>query len=374
VSHAHQIQLLELSGSGRALGRQHGEALRSRIRDHLALREERMLAGASWTLAQFQDAVLCRTRFLAAARTHAPQLVEEVRGIAEGAGLSFERVFLAQLMDETGWLKAQWELDYRDLDESHCSTVAVNAPRPLLGQTVDMGEFADGWGVLIRHTAEDGRRMLRLTLPGVVGIYGLNDAGLGLCLNAMSGRMSRSENGLGTIFVARLLLECQTRAEAAALLRRIPHASGEVYTVGDGGGADCWEASPTLVARWAEGADRLAHTNHPLLNGDIWLTPERISALPAHVQDLIALGAENSAARLAALEAGLQRAGAAPDVPAIQAVLASHDSELHPVCRHPAGPVRPMTNFALVMELGAEPVLHLAGGPPCRHGFRAYRP
>ena len=71
-----------------------------------------------------------------------------------------------------------------------------------------------------------------ITYPGVTGIYGLNNHGVGVCLNAMGAFMNHSPNGLGTIFVVRGILAQTTLDEAIRFVREVPHASGENYTIG----------------------------------------------------------------------------------------------------------------------------------------------
>ena len=47
--------------------------------------------------------LLAATRFVPAIEASTPELLEEVRGIAEGAGVSFERILAYNLMDEEWW-------------------------------------------------------------------------------------------------------------------------------------------------------------------------------------------------------------------------------------------------------------------------------
>src|SRR5688572_19977596 len=85
--------LVEARGTHRELGRQHGEQCRDRIRgflDYLAallrLPPERLRAGAMHFLPLFER--------------HCPHLVEEVRGLAEGAGVDLADALAAQVRGE----------------------------------------------------------------------------------------------------------------------------------------------------------------------------------------------------------------------------------------------------------------------------------
>src|SRR5262245_22840912 len=85
--------LFEASGSHRELGRCHGEQAREQIRgfvDYL---------GGSLKLAR--DELHARAlRFLPLFERHTPHLVDEIRGLAEGAVVSFAEALAAQVRGE----------------------------------------------------------------------------------------------------------------------------------------------------------------------------------------------------------------------------------------------------------------------------------
>lgn len=88
---------LAVDGSYREIGRQIGEGVRERVRWSLAFYEEDFaeLAGvplaAAWELAQ---------PYPASATRHLAQHVEELQGLAEGAGVSFGALFVANCGEE----------------------------------------------------------------------------------------------------------------------------------------------------------------------------------------------------------------------------------------------------------------------------------
>jgi hypothetical protein len=93
-------RVVELPPGARARGRAHGEALREPIRGHLDALMRNLDAGRATDPRGYMQDLLDGTDFLPAIRRETPQLLEEVEGIAEGAGLAFGDVFVLQLLDE----------------------------------------------------------------------------------------------------------------------------------------------------------------------------------------------------------------------------------------------------------------------------------
>jgi isopenicillin-N N-acyltransferase-like protein len=98
--------MVECRGDGRERGRAHGEALREPIRGLLEAWDADVAARLGRPPQALVSALLETTGFVAAIERHTPDLLEEVRGIAEGAGIGFDRVLALNLMDEEWWFSA----------------------------------------------------------------------------------------------------------------------------------------------------------------------------------------------------------------------------------------------------------------------------
>src|SRR6266542_4916840 len=91
-SHPH-IPVLDLSGTPAQVGAAHGEAQRQRIREHVDRFLGQVLGGA--VLALNEETLWARwAGQVAVNQAQAPGLVEEMHGIARGAAVPFERIFL----------------------------------------------------------------------------------------------------------------------------------------------------------------------------------------------------------------------------------------------------------------------------------------
>ena len=336
-------EIVECRGDGRERGRAHGEALRERIHGLL----ERWDAGVASRLGRRPQTVVsdlvARTGFLAAIERHTPDLLAEVRGIADGSNVAFDRTLALNLMDEEWWLTAPAE------PRNACTLIAVGPRegRPsVLAQNMDLPEVMDGAQAIVRFNDGNGDGGTLLTAAGMIGLTGVSSAGLGVCVNTLA-MLNHSRDGLPVAFVMRGAMAQGSVAGAAAFLGRVPHASGQHYALADATAVAGYECSAAGAVRSDSGTGRLCHTNHPLRSTD---TDPSVSTE----------GRDDSHVRLDAIEA------AAPDVATgadCERALADRDAPLCIV----AEPDHPWLTFGSIWaELGSTPRVRIAPGPPDR--------
>ena len=335
--------VVDVGGSGRERGRTHGEALRGRIVAGLERWDADVAARLRIDAAGHVAAFLAQTRFLDAIERHTPALLEEVRGIAEAAGVAFDRILALNLMDEEWWFSSS------PSGRQACSVVAA-APRDgrpaLLAQNMDLPHMMDGGQAVLRATGEDGLQTAVLTAAGMIGLTGANSAGLGVCVNALS-MLRHSPAGLPVAFVIRGVLERRSLDDAAAFLRAVPHASGQHYALAAPQGAAGFECSAGGVARSDGDTGRFWHTNHPLASADLDPADDHPDGYP------------DSHRRMAALQTAGPGLASAADC---ERLLADREA---PLCVLPDGDPW-MTFGSVAMELSAPPVVRVAPGPPDR--------
>jgi isopenicillin-N N-acyltransferase-like protein len=336
--------IVDVSGSGRERGRAHGEALRDRIADALERWDAEVGERMGIPAADHVAGLLGATRFVPAIEAATPDLLEEVHGIAEGAGVSFDRILAYNLMDEEWWYS-------QARGHRHaCSLVAVAAGDgrgTVLAQNMDLPEVMDGGQAVLRSMTPDGAQTIVLTAAGMIGLTGCNSDGLGVCVNTLS-MLNHSADGLPVAFVLRGLLERRSLAGAEAFLHAVPHASGQHYAIGCGDEVAGFECSAGGVVASDGGNGRFWHTNHPLASGDL----DPADDDPA--------GTADSQARLARL---------AESGPAIRStgdcerLLADKRA---PLCVAPEAEHHWLTFGSIAMELASPPVVRIAPGPPDR--------
>ncbi len=194
-----ELKVIALSGSGYERGLQHGRELKSEV----AKIVESWKANARQATGKDPDKVLegffAYAHFTNAIREWTPDLYDEVRGIADGSGQSFEDIFVLNLLDEF-WVY----LD--DPKNHHCSGVGVPSSRgqpAYVAQNMDLETCTDGFQVLIRiPRVGDKPEQLILTHAGIIGLNGMTEAGVGVCVNTLM-QLKASSAGLPVAFVVR---------------------------------------------------------------------------------------------------------------------------------------------------------------------------
>jgi hypothetical protein len=376
-----ELRVLVLEGPPRERGRVHGETLRPMIQEHIerwkdALQQEMGLDPETYLEGFFEE-----TDFVPAIERWAPELLSEVRGIAEGAGIDFKYVLIRQLSDEEPWYRFERKIQAGDrfvdriraqISGENCSALGVQAQGdrpPIIAQNMDTPAYYDGHQVLL-HIKDPSSPVdaLVFTVAGKISLAGLSNQGIGICCNTLI-QLDFAPDGLPEDFCVRGFLSRPTFEGALAFLRGVKHASGQNYVAGGPGGVLDLECSATSICEFQPypGANRVYHTNHPLANKDQTLHKKRLDRMPPDIQQWYR-SRQTTYKRFNALEKGLSDPDQVIDVEAIKSVLGSHDG---PVCVDRGGSNN-ITLGCLIMELSTPPVLHLAPGPPCSTSFKTY--
>jgi hypothetical protein len=365
------LRCITVSGSPRQRGRAIGEEWRVLIANYFAVWQQN-LEGCATTPSNALDYF---NRFMAAgsheqaARRWTPALVEEVEGLAEGAGLSMQQAFGLQLIDEE-WNYAQDMATARPrrlIDKCTALAVANEQGDTVLAQNVDIPRWSDGFQVAVRHLYDDGSEILVVTLPGLIAASGVNSASIGVCVNSVM-QLPASRYGLPVAFVVRGVLEQRSISDAERFIRRVEHASGQNYLIASVASMACFEGCAAGVAHVpAFRPGRMFHTNHVQAN---WT-----ASLPMTPQSATSDG--SSAARLAAVERRLGDVDLSSGMlEGVKAALSSCDDPANPVCRHGDADPRGLASFTAWSVLyqwnagsGTRPTVHLCPGPPDERGY-----
>jgi hypothetical protein len=367
------LRKIVLRGGARERGRNHGETLRELVREHLERWQEALRADVGAEPEEYVEEILRETNFFPAAERWTPDLLEELRGIAEGAGTDFRYTFVRALSDEEPWYRR--ERYFSAAGEKGCSSVGVDARQDqptLVAQNMDLPKWWDGHQVLL-HVIDPASPVeaLVFTVAGKISLCGVNSAGLAICCNGMS-QLSFAPDGLAEDFVVRGFLARSTLDEGLAFMRMVRHASGQNYTIGAPGSVvhnlEC-SANQVCEYRPPHCRDRVYHTNHPLVNTD--QEPWRRLGPRLSGDERRRFFHGTTYERFPALEKTFGNPSFPPTVDGIKAALSNHEG---PVCRHGEieGRYDHYTLGCLVMELAASPRLHVAPGPPCRTPFQVF--
>ena len=364
------ISTVCLEGTPRERGRMHGEALRPLIAQGMERWKATIGAATGLRADDYIERFVQATDYLPAIERWTPSLLDEVRGLGDGAGVPFRDIYAYQLMDEEWLFRTDLRRGTAQAPLEHCSVIGVLDANtaPLLAQNMDLPKYYDGTQTLLRVKHWDSAvEALVFTAAGLIGTNGLNNHGVGLCCNTLT-QLAHAYHGLPVAFVTRRVLASQSQEEAIGFVREISHASGQNYAIGGPREIVDLECSAGKVAQFAPGARRFCHTNHPLVNDD---QPARRAPLaagghggsgaPAPAGATTALS--NSEQRYAFLDRAMDAPHADLGVERVKALLSTREVPIS-VARDSDGDG--MTLGSLVMELAESPVLFLAPGPPAQ--------
>jgi hypothetical protein len=359
------LKVLDLSGSPYERGLEHGRKLRTEIGKVVGLWKEDLGRQGKGDPDRLIKRFLAETNFVPVIRKWTPDLLEEVRGIADGAGLPFDTMFAFQLVDEV-WV-------YLDQPTAgHCSSmgVAKSGSHPAyVAQNMDLEAFRDGFQVVLHIAASPALpEQFVFTCAGLIAANGVNNRSIAIACNTLL-QLSASRDGLPVAFVVRGVL-AQTRPEdAVKFMRGIKHASGQNYILGAGDRVFDFEASAGKVVEFRPAADSsiVYHANHPLANDD--LKPWHLAM--KQVASLLPEGKPqgDSETRLASVEKRMRPPASGIDVGVIKETLRSRDSDVHPVCRSRREGDPVFTFGATIMTLSDAPSLEVTMGPPDANKF-----
>ncbi|HTX51554.1 MAG TPA: C45 family peptidase [Caulobacteraceae bacterium] len=349
------LRLVAAHGGPRARGVAIGRALKTEIAAHLDAWRGSIVPPGGGDVRDYVADLLRETDFKTAIRRHAPDLLQEIEGMAEGAGLAPDDIHALQLLDEEWAYRAR-----RSAQRSpqKCSSLAIaSSDGPTwIGQNIDLGAYTDGYQAMLRIGPDgDKPAALVFTTAGMIGLMGVNAAGVGVCVNALP-QLPNAAEGLPVAFVLRRLLQMHGLDEASELVLSLPHATNQHYVIAAPGGVRSFEASAAgVVEHRPDDPSRVFHTNHPLT---ALASPEAPGAW------------ENSEARLRSLTDRL--AAGAPGLGEIEAALCARDDPSHPVCRSGGGRYG-FTTGSMISELSPGRVASWASaGPPDAGGYHAF--
>jgi isopenicillin-N N-acyltransferase-like protein len=243
--------------SPRQWGAGHGEQWREAIRELAAIRLQLMREKNP----AFNEAIVQKLAMLQWSKTaeYAPELAQELVGIAEGAGISMTD--LVVLNNYT---------DFRDIEipEQGCSSIYVNRKgNKIAGQTWDMHGSAKRFLCCLKIPSLRSRpTCVILSIVGCVGMMGFSARGAIVGVNNINTDGARP--GAMWPVVIRRLVDAQSLDEQRKIIQGAPLTSGRCFMLADNTGAEFWEAMPGLSERvsqlTADQSGGIFHTNHCL--------------------------------------------------------------------------------------------------------------
>jgi isopenicillin-N N-acyltransferase-like protein len=361
------IPLLTVRGTYHEVGRQIGEAMRPTLERMASALGTCLPAGVGLEDLRRQGRI-----YLAHTRDVYPNYIRELEGVAEGANLPFEDLFLElceELWEEAAWrnLGPGWRATPVGQGEGRvdpgrvkgCSDLVARGRATVDGSTLvahtnDLGPEVEADLVLLKVQAGDDPEFLACSVGGLGYSAGFNAAGIVMSGNQLSNSDIRP--GVPRLLAVRAILAARRLEEAmaACLLPRrasnynnvIADANGEVYSM-EGSATDC---EPLYI----EG-DLLAHANHYVSSAMRHFEADRNDIAGSVIR-------HNRALRL--LRENYGRLSPA----LFQTLLADHANYPGSICKHGLDSV---TVFSMIVHL-EERRAWMGRGRPCQTTYHEY--
>ncbi|MCW3992013.1 MAG: C45 family peptidase, partial [Candidatus Bathyarchaeota archaeon] len=249
------FRVVRLSGGAHDRGFTYGRSCRDLI--------ERLVASHYSFYGRFYDAkrdeLLKEARkFIPEIEGYSPEIAEEIRGTAEGAGVQYEEVVMIVSFPEMYYPKLLGACTAFAVSDSVTASGDV-----YVGQNED--EALDPWlegecSVLLSIKEKGAPEILTYAYAGIPAMKGMNSEGIALCINAIL--CEESQVGVPSLVVTREVLRQRSIGDAIGAIIRAKRANSLNYVIGDRSGEiyDV-EAIPSGIDHFYS-ESHLVHSNH----------------------------------------------------------------------------------------------------------------
>ena len=246
--------VIRIKGSPIERGRAYGKQAKERIQKSINLYTQMFEGNAhvSWDQAkklalQFEDCI----------KEYFPELIDEMKGIAEGAGLSYEDILTLNCRSEI-----MFALPDGCTAVSYPPQATANN-HTVLTQTWDWLIQARPCTVVVEIDQAPLPKILMVAEAGMVGGKGLNEDGIGVTLNALS--VGKGQVGVPLHVMYRKILSSKLLSDAIECVGRCQRAGAGNFNIGSACGiVASVEYSPDNFSVMMSEGEPLCHANHYL--------------------------------------------------------------------------------------------------------------
>ncbi len=353
MSVSDRFRELEVSGTYRDMGRQIGEGARDEIRQFCDMALERV---NQTVRVSYESAMRVVAEAIPLAEAYSAEMVDELRGMAEGARVSFEKIMLLQVRNQ---LKPD--------GDAGCTSFSL-APSKLgrhgglVGQNWDNDPALAPVTIVLTRRPANKPAFISVTQAGLIAYIGLSEAGFGVCLNTLPAPSGTA--GVPHYFMVRGIYESRTLDEAVQAVRRATRViPANIMLATPEGPADLEVTLDDVHVLRPEDKLGITHTNHCLhpalqaINGQF---PELIQshARSRRLGELLDLNAAADPISLATLMEALR----------------DHEGYPRSICRHANDDEVTgfwETVFSVIIDVDQR-LMRVSCGTPCCRPYESY--
>ncbi|MFF0450344.1 C45 family autoproteolytic acyltransferase/hydrolase [Streptomyces sp. NPDC004609] len=353
--------VVRASGGARGRGRQYGAAAADRIQLSLESYER---VYARFADMPWEAATALAETFVPVVERFDADYLEEMQGIAEGAGVAFTDILALNLRTEILFSgKARKLAADGGRTPAECTSFCdLRGPEPIVGQNWDWIPFSHGTVVVLETEPTNGPRWVSVVEAGLLAKFGMNSAGLTVLTNALVTSLDVGAPGMPYHLLLRALLETESVDAAEDMLMSVDRSSSANYLiVGDGRAVDA-ETRPGSASdiswRAVGPGGYLVHANH-FDSDDSAFASSATDHGPKVMPDT--LFRRERAIAMAEL---MPR----PSVAGWHEVLSDHENYPDALCCHPNPEEHELEQGSTVASAVIEPqrrTMHLVLGHPC---------
>lgn len=351
-----KLMLVQVSGTHREMGRQIGEAMRTEIVKSLENARNLLYSAYESLQLTWEGAQIQSRKYMPFAQERYPQYIEEMQGIAEGSGVSYEDIAVLNAMEAV-------TMDALHLTK--CTSLAVNQERTADGHVLIAHNEdwvpEDESGVFILHARPANEPpFLAMTYGGLLPNIGFNAHGVAQCCDSVYPTDSRI--GVPRLVASRAVLAASTPAaairhmlvplRAAGYNHLLAHESGELYNI---------EVSARRFAMLYAHDGYIAHTNHYL--------DTQMQAIESEPDELVSTRVRYFRALR------LLKNNPSHTLESLKVIQRDHVNYQDSICNHAIDDSHPLdrekTIVALQIDLTTRQ-MHAAWGNPCESDFETF--
>ncbi len=282
--------------------------------------------------------------FVPSIEEYGPELMEQMRGIADGSGCSLEDLMV---------INTRYEITKMPADECTTGAVLPEAAKDggcYMVKNWDMRAGVRDFVVNLHYILPDGTRIMGCTEAGQLLREGMNSYGIAIANNALGSTLDNPGTGIPVTFIRMKVLSSKSYEEAVENFEKAPRsvANNTILGCGDGRIVN-YEAYPGGFAKKLPVAGILTHANHFEVRPEI--NKYSISQRSDRLRKLL-----------------FERYGKI-DVQAIKEVMSDHKDIPQSLCAHPCTPDIPMADRRMTIQSliydFTGMCVHIADGPPC---------
>lgn len=355
------LPMIEISGPPRERGEQYGGQAASQVAKSIDFyrRASEDSAGLDW-----EQSIARAMTWLPRLEEYAPDLVDEMRGTADGAGVDFGDIMMLNLRSEL-----LYDPTFAAMPEIEGCTSFSIAPggdgHVYTGQNWDWRAGVEGSVVIVRIEQAPKPTLIMMVEAGQLMRHGANSAGIALQGNGLGGRFSLDSMGLPQTMIRRRALEQESIERALkVVVDSRPHIAGNNLLTDRSGFSIDIESTPESCGWMYPSDGLLVHGNHYQAYLPTQLAP---SYRPPSVDSLIRVPRATEGLRAAMAHSDPQRLRSA-----VKDAMSDHLGYPESVCTHPTE-TEPEVKQALTLTSSIVDLTtgeyRITNGTPCAHGY-----